>query len=358
MTIPPSIFGPPAVLVLSMALAAFPSSPAQPEPRPPIQTPPSPARTPTASAPIAGIPTPGLDARLAALSPARPDEYYLLAEEVASERQAPGARDLARRLFVLALELDRRRGTPSSVSSSACIALAHLASSESERRWLRAMAAELESGSQRPDDPQLTVRIDPPRTPERIALQIGAGLSLLRSGEGRRALQILEAPGVWSTLEAFEALLSPKGESGESAKIRRWAGEWAVCPQCRNARVVPAPDASGGSSRKVVCPTCNGAPGPVLTRDELVGQLRLEAALLRGTHRLWSTQVLADAGETLRDPLPEDVAIIYHVDASLVLWRGGQWVADPSAPPLPPPKPRLAPDPKPPAAAPPEQQGG
>jgi hypothetical protein len=90
-------------------------------------------------------------------------------------------------------------------------------------------------------------------------------------------------------------------------------------------------------------------PGPVLSPSELLGQLRLEAALLRGIHRLWSAQIQADAGEPLRDPRPEDVAMIFRVDPNAVLYRHGKWIPDPArpvpAPSTPTPPPANAPPP-------------
>ena len=48
-------------------------------------------------------------------------------------------------------------------------------------------------------------------------------------------------------------------------------------------------------------------PGPQLSEEELIAQLRFEAVLLNGIQRSWSAQMVVDLGATLRDPDPEDL---------------------------------------------------
>ncbi len=334
-----------AMVLLATAGAAG-QPPARPPATPPGLPPLQPPRPPPREQPIslADIPVPNLEARLGALSPARPADYYLLAEDLAAERQAPGARDLARHLLVLAVELDRKAPRPGGTASSACLALAALANTQSERRWLRAIAAQFDPAAQTADS-ALRVRVDPPRVSQHAALQVGSALSFLRAAEGRRALSILDRPGVWPVIEHYDAVLSPQGELGGAAKIRRWAEEWPACPECRNKRTIARlePGAPANSppnspaNRTILCPTCGGIPGPRLTPDELIGQLRLESVLLRGAHRLWSAQILSDAAEPLRDPNPDDLPILFRVDPRAVLWRAGRFEADPAAKPAPEP---------------------
>ena len=60
-----------------------------------------------------------LDERLAALAPSRPNDYFLLAEEVASEIGTDEGRALARRLFVLSYEFSRAGVDPHNLSGHA-----------------------------------------------------------------------------------------------------------------------------------------------------------------------------------------------------------------------------------------------
>src|SRR5579862_2539303 len=77
-------------------------------------------------APGPGI-EPALAARLATLSPDKPDGYFLLAEEVADEGAAAADAEklnLARTLYVLAFDLDRRTGHPGPLAASSAVGLA------------------------------------------------------------------------------------------------------------------------------------------------------------------------------------------------------------------------------------------
>jgi len=64
-----------------------------------------------------------LTARLEALTPSDPRAYFELGEEVADAADNQASLDLARRLFVLALHLDRARNGQR-ISAGACRALA------------------------------------------------------------------------------------------------------------------------------------------------------------------------------------------------------------------------------------------
>ena len=118
---------------------------------------------------------------------------------------------------------------------------------------------------------------------------------------------------------------------GGASLVRKHIDEWPVCPQCRGHRSIK--DATGVH----LCPTCHGTPGPTLSHIELVGQIRTESMLLSGQQRSWAGQIIADAGATLRELDPAELAATYVVDPARPLWRMGVWVADPNAPkPAPP----------------------
>jgi hypothetical protein len=153
-------------------------------------------------------------------------------------------------------------------------------------------------------------------------------MGLARSGEGRRADQLLEKPEVAQLLKEVDGRPMPDGRPASLKNfLDKAVRDWPACPQCRNRRVVPA-----GASRTgemTLCDTCRGNPGPRLTEDELSNQLRIEAVLLEGEQRSWAAQVLADAGAPLRDLDPSELAGTYGVDRQLVIWRDGGWAAEP-----------------------------
>lgn len=316
--------------------------------------PPAPAAPAPASAPAgveagrqagpdySGIPVARLMERLEALDPAAPEAYFRLAEEVAAEVTAGGggggaggavsgsraARDLARRLLVLAFHHGRHgQGTvDADLGPSVCLALASLTRRDQERRWLLAMTRVLQE--ERPLVGEKRARPSPSAqpVPEQVALDLSAAMGLARSAEGRRAEMLLQRPGVLDALKAYDAVLEDEGRVGGSQVVLKAAAEWPACPECRNRRIVTRPDAPGRPLTARLCPVCSGDPGPRLDRTDLLLQLRLESALLRGIHRIWSAQALADGGEPLRDPDPEELAAWYNVDVAESVFRGGRWV--------------------------------
>jgi hypothetical protein len=294
-----------------------------------VAAPPAP---PPAPAPVVGpaIVVIGLDAaeiprRLAALDPARPVDYFELAESLADGAVATDAgrehRALARTLLVLAVDLGRRRAETGDaqglrLAASACLLLAELAEKPGERRWLTAMAAAL--ASEAPDAPPPNPLV-PPGQSEADAVQLAGALGLLRAGDGRRAAKILTRPEVARLLRENEGLLSPSGERGLAAKIQTQALERPNCPECRNRRFTK------GREGVRLCGTCGGRPGPKLSKVELLYQLRLESLLLSGVQRTWAGQVLADDGAPLRDLDPDELAATYGVDVNRTVWRAGSW---------------------------------
>jgi hypothetical protein len=282
---------------------------------------------------------PDLSARLSALDPRRPVDYFLLAEEVAAEADLSRAnRELAIRLYVLAAVLDMeqhnaRDSSPSAdpaqaVAASACLGIAALSPQEANKRWLVAVAQLI--------DQQRAPRGAPPRprakvvsAPENVALDLASALGLARAGEGRRAEQLLSRPGVTELLRAYQNLLrsDASSASGED-RLREAIRDWPVCPECRNRRVIFRSDNPGRTpARAHACGTCDASPGPVMSPEQLLADLRLEDALLRGIHRVWSAQVQADQGTPLVDPEPELLAQRMNIDPTLRIHRRGEWIA-------------------------------
>ncbi|HYE01885.1 MAG TPA: hypothetical protein VD963_01485 [Phycisphaerales bacterium] len=299
--------------------------------QPPVAPAPAPA-APAENRDLAAIPLPDLVRRLGALSPDDPQAYFLLAEEVAAEVPvSPAARPLAQRLLVLSYALRQSAGEPGleAHAASVCLALAAIAASEPERRWLVAMAG-LDPG---------TSAHAPFAASEQTALDAASALGLVRAGHGRLAERLLARPGVSELIERYDALLSPLGQRGGMDILRRHIAAWPTCPECQNRRVLVRP---GPTPAAVVCATCRGNPGPVLAPSEFLAHLRLESVLLAGAQRSWSAQLAVDDGAPLRELDMAALPMALGVDVSRPLYRHGQWVeaAAPSpAPPLSGPEP-------------------
>lgn len=269
------------------------------------------------------IPLPGLNARLEQLNPSDPMGYFLLAEEVALERHVRPARQLAERLYVLAFEIDRATpradGSGRPLAASACLGLSALTPRAERRAWLRAIAHLVEPAGQAQTGLREGVAVVPALGPDQAAIDLSTALGQLRAGEGKRARATFARPGVWTLLEGYENLLSDGAPDRASQRIERWLDEWPSCPTCGNRRVVQR----NGAGR--LCPTCGGNPGPQLSGNELLAQIRAESFLLRGVYGSWGAQTLADLGQPLIDPDPARLAEVMQVDASLRVFRNGQW---------------------------------
>ena len=281
--------------------------------------------------------TPELRTRLEALNPSDPKAYFDLGEEVADTADNPATLGLARRLFVLALHLDRAR-SGQRLSASACLALADLAARERDRRWLQSLAGTLD---QRLAGPAWVRRAEKLASSQ-AGYNAATALGLVRSGDGVRARQALADPAARSLLRSYERLLNAAGLSGALRALEREADRWP-CPECHNQRIVRKLG-SGREPQYRLCTNCQGNPGPLMTVPELVAHLRLESQLLSGIQRSWSAQVSADRGAPLRDPDPADVAPAFDIDPAQCVFRNGQWT-EPAAPqgtgvtPAPSPKP-------------------
>lgn len=278
---------------------------------------------------LSELPVKRLLERLTALSPDKPMDYFLLGEEVASEARTRNDRKLARELFVLAMHLDQQAGSPESITPSSLLALASLAASDRERHYLNATARVAQTGlrSSSAQPPKRRLAILQPT--DQTGFDLATALGLSRAGEGRRSDMLLDRPEVAALLAAYEPVLNADGQVNALQTIRSWNQAWSTCPECRNRRTITRSDGPGTPARVRLCRTCNGQPGPDLTMNQLLGQLRAESVLLRGVHRFWSSQALVDEGQPLRDPTPEAVAESLQVDVSRAYFRDGAWVEKP-----------------------------
>lgn len=310
----------------------------QPAPRPPEPAPPEPAQPPQAQPDNEPNQTnepdeePDLASLLArwrphleALTPATPAAYFELGERIADRRLSAVELELARTLFVLAHELDRRSPKPDGWAAASLLALADLEPLARDRRWLIALA---EQADPAPGRAPVRDAKPPPLEPAFLAATV---LGLVRSGDGRAALRLLERPDVRRLLVSYERLLSPLGYAGGLAQLEAEARRWP-CSSCGNTRFIRVAQ-PGGRVDTRLCPLCKGNPGPAISPEHAAAQWRFESRLLRGIHRSWSAQVIADAGVPLRDPDPDELAAVYRVDPAAVFFRQGRWTADPDAPP-------------------------
>lgn len=263
--------------------------------------------------------------RLVALEPSRPLDYFLLGEEVASEAVTREEEELARRLFGLAFELDRVDGSHSWLAPSSCLALASLARLESDKRWLRALAGRLDPVYGEPEwrDPAMRAGVSD------AAFDAAEAIGSVRSGDGIRARDLLDQPGVRRLIEQYGQLLGFSSASGAVWQVDRWASSWP-CRECGNERVVFRPNTQPPSYRE--CYTCRGNPGPELSQAQLVAQLRFESHLLHGISRSWGAQLSLDYAAPLREPLADELATVLEIDPALAYWRDGRWVDSPDAP--------------------------
>lgn len=268
-----------------------------------------------------------LRARLQSLDPEAPMAYFELAEDFTFELPDVEARRIARTLFVLAYELDRRARTPHGLGRSACLALAELAESPGEAQWLLEMA--------RSFDPQPAAGAVPGliggreqelRTPSlRLAEAIGLG----RNDEGTKVKARTAKPEV--------AALLPRAirDLGTASRVLETAQTKPHCAGCGGRRFDVA-IADGANASLAPCPVCLGNPGLRLSAADFLASLRVESQLLRAEHQFWSAQTLADQSAPLREPDPAELAEAFDADAERPYWRpsgdaglDGSWVRAP-----------------------------
>jgi len=223
--------------------------------------------------------------RLEALRPREPLAYFELAEEVADAADDPSNRELARHLFGLAAVLDQDR-----LGRSACLALADLAEDVQTKRRLRALASLLGS------DGEFAIQNGESAehgliqfTPEAI-IAVTEAISRYRKGQGAQAEAVLRKPGADELLKACDRLL-PGGYNRFREDIKQYRGQ---------AR-------------------------PTLSASDHLRLLHLEAALLAGTDRSWSSELLVTRGEPLIEVDPSRLAESLEVDDSRPYFRNGRW---------------------------------
>jgi hypothetical protein len=265
--------------------------------------------------------------RLESLDPDFPQAYFTLGEEVAGDARTEEDFALAKRLYVMAIVLASEHDDGATLAASAAVALADITRAESDRRALWSVARML--------DPRYGLR-DWSRSTEvtitdDVAYLTATVLGKIRAGWGVTVMKDLRKPEVRRLIQRYSALITGSINQNIFPELERWAQAWP-CPECRNERIVTKRHT--GKIERRLCYTCGGNPGPKLTTEQLIGQLRFESFLLNSRQRSWGAQVAADLGEPLRDADISTLPLRFGVDPSLVLYRNGQWVSvEPSVEP-------------------------
>ena len=225
---------------------------------------------------------------LCALNPSDPLAYIELAEDIvdaahtADTRSANELRALARQLFGLAGALDS-----SAYGRSACLALAELATDESERERFFALAKLLPSRDVLAS--WLPSAGDEPVSPS-VALALSEALGHYRQGQGNRALSLLQKHDMDAMLARFGDLLP------------------------------------GGPERFLEdCKHYTGGRKPTIFEGGIARMLILESALLAGTERSWAGEVLLTSAKPLIEIDPSRLDEMLGVDASRPYFVDGQW---------------------------------
>ncbi|MGP1272601.1 MAG: hypothetical protein ACTS22_04655 [Phycisphaerales bacterium] len=271
--------------------------------------------------PVAGQPT-GWTDRLESLSSDDPEAYFLLAEEVADVAASPEELDLARRLFVLSFWLAGDDPTAAWLRPSVCIALAAIEPGEERRRWLRALATRLDAsyGARRWD------LSGEPDADAEVRLRLAEFVGLVRSGDGTLARDRLDFPGALALAERYQNAPLPGSAAVTWPRLLTEAEVWP-CPECGNARTVVDP--GDRETGRILCPTCRGNPGPLLTDRDLAASVAFEAVVLSSPAETWSAEASVNRVGPLRDPDPAELSSMYRIDVNRTVFRDGRWITDP-----------------------------
>ncbi|MHC4946649.1 MAG: hypothetical protein ACYTG1_00085 [Planctomycetota bacterium] len=222
-------------------------------------------------------------ARLEALHPDRPIEYFELAEEVADEAATVAERSLARRLFALAGALD-----PARLGRSACLALADMADRDHVRRRLTALAGLLD----RPGAAAGLGGMTPASAADPVpAVAVSEAFGHFRQGRGSRALSTLGEDEAMGIVESHEHALR--------GGLRRFVED---------------------------CKLYRSGLRPTLSEAQLENLLLLEAGLLAGERRSWAADLHLGRGRPLVEVDPRRLEQTLGVDPARSLYRDGRWV--------------------------------
>jgi hypothetical protein len=230
--------------------------------------------------------------RLTALDPARPLDYFLLAEEVADAARDAEERELARTLYGLAGALDAER-----LARSAALGIAGLTTDgvNEERTRLRLLGlAVLLSPDEGGPAVGLFAGRGRPSGPAAVALS--EAFSHLRRGQGPRALAAVRAPEPAALLERYAIRLP-----GGAERFRE----------------------DGRAYRSGLRPAF--APGQRRAMLEIEEAVLASAGESRG--RGWSSFLVETGGRPLLEVDATRIEEAFAVDPRRPWWRDGRWSA-------------------------------
>ena len=262
---------------------------------------------------------PGVLRSLEALDPTSPMGYIELGEEIASEARSEAEYRLAQRLYVLGAALSRSVQGRDTLAASACVALADITRSETDRRSLWALAGSLDERYAMRD----WSRTVDPQVSDDVAYAAAAAIGNVRSGQGHLAREVLRRADVQSLIRAYGAILTGSANQDPLPELEREAAKWP-CPECRNERAVTR--RVSGTVSTVLCNTCLGNPGmKFASPEQFAAQLRFEARVLNGKQRSWGAQIEMDQGTPFRDMDLATLAARFGVDVTQTRYIGGAW---------------------------------
>lgn len=268
-----------------------------------------------AAAPASAESVAGLSHRLAALDGRSALDYFLLAEEVMSERNDAAGRRLARSLLVVSHEIDRASPRSEPLAPSICLALASIAEQRGEREWLLALAG------REPD------QADHPSGSSGGAVLVADALLSARESEPREVKELL------ASAAAAEVMDQLKREHPAARLLLERALTETTCTICHNRRTQKSnePRPAGGFEEvHTLCPECRGNPGPRYADSELAQSMHAASSLLDASQASWSAQCWLDRAAPLREPDPDELASFYAVEPGARLWRDDPASSDPA----------------------------
>lgn len=271
--------------------------------------------------------------RLSGLSPEKPAEYRLYAEELSEKREDPEARALAIRLFLIAASLD-----PEGLGRGCLLSMASLARSPDEERRYRAMAYQLDP---RHDRSVLAPPSEAARRGARARHDFAQAMAFYRAGQTSRALSYARRPGVaelFSSAVGIPSFSEFEKSCEDHPECSKCGPDGLVrCPACKGSGSVgtdrfrrsACPDCLG--SGEVVCPDCDGKKSDLAISDGL-----RRALLLAEISALASAS--PDSGGSfarslLRDPNPApllSVETLTQFNPRECVYRNGRWVEPPA----------------------------
>ena len=219
---------------------------------------------------------PSLQQRLEQLDPARPEEYFELAEEVADSAKTPEQRTLALELFALAGQLDFDR-----LGRSAILAIGHFTTDPDQKNRLR-IAAELLS-NQGLFQPRSRAGAD---SSQESRLLFGRMLGAVWAGRIQEARELLKQPGVRPLLQKYGELLGLDPDT--------------FIEQLQSRATTP------GSF-------------------EVTRQLLVEWTVLDRAGLSWSAELVASEGRPLTVIDLVDRGALLGADVTRPYWRSGGW---------------------------------